>query len=138
MAASTNDGDEAISAINVTPFVDIVLVLLIILMVTSAQIVKAALEVELPRAASGADRVESALNVVLKRDGEIRLDGSRITREQLAQKVRSASRSNPKIRAVIAADKGVPYGDVVQMIDVVKGNGVRSFALDVERQAGGE
>jgi biopolymer transport protein ExbD len=137
MAASTNDNDEAISAINVTPFVDIVLVLLIILMVTSAQIVKAALEVELPRAASGADRVESTLNVVMRRDGEIRLDGNRITKEQLGLEVKSASRSNPKIRAVIQADKGVPYGDLVQIIDVVKANGVKSFALDVERQAGG-
>ena len=137
MAASTNDNDEAISAINVTPFVDIVLVLLIILMVTSAQIVKAALEVDLPRAASGSDRVDTTLNVVMKRDGEIHLDGSRITKEQLGLKVKSASRANPKVRAVIAADKGVPYGEVVQMIDVVKGNGVRSFALDVERPAGG-
>ena len=138
MAASTNDNDEAISAINVTPFVDIVLVLLIILMVTSAQIVKAALEVELPRAASGADRVESTLNVVVKKDGEIRLDGTRITKEQLGLKVKSASRGDPKIRAVIAADKGVPYGDLVLIIDVVKANGVKSFALDVERQAGGK
>ena len=69
--------------------------------------------------------------------GQMLVDEKLITKEQLALKVKSASRGNPKIRAVIAADKGVPYGEVVQMIDVVKGNGVKSFALDVERQAGG-
>lgn len=138
MAAATNDSEEAISAINVTPFVDIVLVLLIILMVTSSQIVKAALEVDLPKAASGGESVESTLNVVMTRDNKLMLDGSPVSKDQLATRVKRASRANKKLQAVIAADKGVPYGKVVQIIDVVKHNGVKSFALNVDRNAGDE
>ena len=76
MAAKNRDAEDVIADINVTPFVDVVLVLLIILMVTSAQIVRAALKVELPQAASGGETVESTLNIVLTKEGELYLDGS--------------------------------------------------------------
>jgi len=133
MAAATSDNDDAISAINVTPFVDIVLVLLIILMVTSTAIAKAALQVDLPKAASGGEQVASTVNVLIKKDGQLLLDGAGVSEAQLATKVKRASRGAPKLQAVIAADKGVPYGSVVHVIDLVKSNGVTSFALNIER-----
>lgn len=133
MAGSTGNDEDVISAINVTPFVDIVLVLLIILMVTSTHIVKASLKVDLPKAASGGDAVASTLNIVVTKDAEILLDGSSITKKALAERVRAEKKDNPKLQAVIAADKGVPYGEVVDVIDLVKLNGVKSFALNIER-----
>lgn len=133
MAGSVGPEDEAISAINVTPFVDIVLVLLIILMVTSQHIVRASMNVDLPKAASAGEAVESTLNVVITKDGELMLDGVEVDKEGLAAAVRRERQNNPKLQAVIAADKGVPYGRVVHVIDVVKTNGVTSFALNIER-----
>lgn len=133
-AARQNEPDEVISAINVTPFVDIVLVLLIILMVTSTQIVKAALKVELPQAASAGDAVESTLNLVLTRDGQLFLDGAPTTDDAIAAAIRAMKQANPKLQAVISADKGVVYGKVVHLIDLVKKNGVKSFALNIERE----
>lgn len=130
--AQGND-DEVISAINVTPFVDIVLVLLIIFMVTATDIVKASLKVDLPKAASAGAAVESTLNVIVLPDGTLMLDGNEISEDGLAQAVRTEKASNPKLQAVIAADKRVPYGDVVHVIDIVKTNGVTSFALNIER-----
>lgn len=132
MAPSGGD-DDVISAINVTPFVDVVLVLLIILMVTSTAIVKASMKVDLPKAASAGSAVESTLNVIVMPDGKLILDGAEIDEAQLAAKVRSEKASNEKVQAVIAADKRVPYGEVVHVIDVVKTNGVTSFALNIER-----
>jgi len=132
MAPSGGD-DEVISAINVTPFVDVVLVLLIILMVTSTAIVKASLKVDLPKAASAGAAVESTLNVIVMPDGKLLLDGNEIDEAQLAARVRSEKAANEKVQAVIAADKRVPYGEVVHVIDVVKTNGVTSFALNIER-----
>jgi len=129
------DEDEAISTINVTPFVDVVLVLLIVLMVTSTQIVRAQLMVDLPRAASGGDAVPSTLNVTLLADGQLLLDGSPSNREALARRVRAEKEDDPEVQAVIAADKGVPYGRVVEVIDLVKTNGVSRFALNIERAA---
>lgn len=125
--------DDIISAINITPFVDVVLVLLIILMVTSTAIVKASLKVDLPKAASAGASVDSTLNVVLTADGKIMLDGVEIEEATLAATVRRERAANDKVQAVIAADKSVPYGQVVHLIDVVKTNGVTSFALNIER-----
>jgi biopolymer transport protein ExbD len=138
MAASAGNDEDTISAINVTPFVDIVLVLLVILMVTSSQIVKAALRVDLPKAASAGAPVETTLNVMLTREGEILLDGQSLSSAQLASRVKAAARANPKLQAVVAADKGVPYGKVMAVLDVVKGNGAKSFALNVDRSGAGE
>ena len=131
--APSGDEDEVISAINVTPFVDVVLVLLIILMVTSTAIVKASLKVDLPKAASAGSMVESTLNVVVMPDGKLLLDGNQIDEATLAATVRKERAANEKVQAVIAADKRVPYGEVVHVIDVVKTNGVTSFALNIER-----
>src|SRR5947209_19222309 len=71
--ASQDDGP--IASINIIPFVDIVLVLLVIFIVTSAAIVRASLKVDLPRAAAGGAKAVSPLNVVLERDGPLALDG---------------------------------------------------------------
>lgn len=133
MAGGLSSDEDTISAINVTPFVDIVLVLLIILMVTSQHIVKASMKVDLPKAASGGEAVDSTLNVVITKDGELLLDGNPVTKDQLASAVVAGKAASPKLQAVIAADKGVPYGRVVHVIDVVKTNGVTSFALNIER-----
>jgi len=134
-AARKTDG-EVMSAINVTPFVDIVLVLLIILMVTSVQIIKASLEVDLPRAASGGAAVESTLNIVVDKDGSWKIDGKPITKEALQARVVREVAANPKIQAVIAGDRQVQYESIVDAIDLVKLNGVKKFALNIQRKLG--
>ncbi len=127
------EDEGPISDINIIPFVDIVLVLLIIFMVTSTTIVKAALKVDLPQAASAGESVQTTLNIVFTPEGELFLDGSEVTRSELAGAVSDAAARNPKTQAVISADKTNPYGDVVGLIDLVKQNGVQTFALNIER-----
>jgi biopolymer transport protein ExbD len=136
MAGQTNNGeDEGLLAnINIIPFVDIVLVLLIIFMLTSIAIVRASMVVNLPKAATGGARVESTVNIVCNKNGSLMLNGASSTIEQIGSFVKRESAANPKLQAVIAADKGVEYGKVVDLIDLVKRNGVSAFALDVERQ----
>lgn len=136
MAAAQNGNgeDEGLLAnINIIPFVDIVLVLLIIFMLTSIAIVRASMVVNLPKAATGGARVESTVNVVCNKDGSLMLNGAPSTSEEIGKFVKTQSAGNPKLQAVIAADKGVEYGKVVDLIDLVKRNGVSAFALDVER-----
>ena len=130
----TAEDDGLISSINIIPFVDIVLVLLVIFMLTSATIIRASLKVELPKAASAGSRVESTLNLVYSKDEKLAIDGQPVTsmRDAGAIVARQA-RANPKTQAVIAADKSVAYGRVVELIDLVKANGITTFALDVER-----
>jgi biopolymer transport protein ExbD len=135
-AAQNGNGDEEgpLASINIIPFVDIVLVLLIIFMLTSIAIVRASMVVNLPKAATGGARVESTVNIVCNKDGTLMLNGARSTVEDIGRFVKRESSANPKLQAVIAADKGVEYGHVVDLIDLVKRNGVTAFALDVERE----
>ena len=137
MAAVQNGNGEdegPLASINIIPFVDIVLVLLIIFMLTSIAIVRASMVVNLPKAATGGARVESTVNIVCNKDGSLLLNGAKTTVEEISTFVKRESSTNPKLQAVIAADKGVEYGHVVDLIDLVKRNGVSAFALDVERQ----
>ena len=129
------DDDDLLASINIIPFVDIVLVVLTIFMLTSAVIVKASLEVELPRAASAGSAVATTLNLVLTRSGELLVNGEARSPEQAARIVRDTAAANPRTQAVISADRGAAYGRVVEVIDLVKLHGVTTFALDVERGA---
>src|SRR5512132_2150222 len=99
-------GDEdLISGINVTPLVDIVLVLLIIFMVTATYIVREAIEVDLPRAAHAGEAVGTTLAVVLTKEGAIYLDGVRRSEAELAQRTREAVAKDRDTRAIISADR---------------------------------
>jgi len=130
----TEEDEGLLASVNIIPFVDIVLVLLVIFMLTSATIVRASLKVELPKAASGGGKVETTINLMVNRANELFLNGEKISSLATAAGVISAeARKNPKLQAVITADKGVEYGKVVELIDVVKQNGVGAFALDIER-----
>ena len=131
--------DEGIlSSINVIPFVDIVLVLLVIFMLTSAAIMRASLKVELPRAATAGSKVDSTINLTYTAKGELELNGEPVTRAAAARYVQQQAKADPKTRAVISADRGVDYGKVIEVIDLVKLNGITSFALDVERAVPGQ
>jgi len=136
MAAQIQEADEddLVAAINIVPFVDVVLVLLVIFMLTSSTIVRASLRVDLPRAASAGGRVESTVNLTITRDGALLLNGQPVASPSSAgELIRREAQASRSLQAVIAADKGVAYGKVVELIDLVKSNGVAAFALDVER-----
>jgi biopolymer transport protein ExbD len=126
--------DDVIAEINIVPFVDIVLVLLITFMLTSSAIVRASIPVELPSAASADSVANSSLNVVLDRSGGLFLDGKPTTPRGLAEHVARASWKDERLQAVISADRGIEYGRVVQVIDIVKSNGIKAFALNIQRE----
>jgi biopolymer transport protein ExbD len=141
MAGGVNLGgedDEGISDINVTPLVDIMLVLLIVFMVTATYIVKPAIEVELPKAASGGETVEQTLSIVVSSDGELFLNGEPTTLEAIGARCREVSKTTPDAQAIIAADAKTMHGNVVRIIDTVKTNGVKSFAINIDKRAKGE
>jgi biopolymer transport protein ExbD len=137
MAASLGgqEGEEEITGINVTPFVDIVLVLLIIFMVTANFIVRETMEVDLPRAANAQETVQGLLNVVMDRAGKLYVDGTETDEAGLRTRVVAAVREDPQTRAIVSADQSLPYGRIMHLIDVVKGEGISKFALNIEKEA---
>jgi len=127
--------DDLITGINVTPLVDIVLVLLIIFMVTASYIVRASIEVELPRAAHGGEAAGTTLAVVITREGEVFLDGVRRSEAELRERARAAVAAGADTRAVVSADRAALHGSVVRVIDLLKGEGVVRFAIHIEKEA---
>ncbi|MFL5320817.1 MAG: ExbD/TolR family protein [Myxococcaceae bacterium] len=133
MASQQNDTDDEIVAINVTPLVDITLVLLIIFMVTANFIVKDTVEADLPRAANGGETVQALINVVVDKDGKTFFDGAEVNDQQLVEKVAEAVKKDPETRAIIGADKAQSYGRVMYVVDLIKGQGVSKLAFNVEK-----
>ena len=131
---SSGAEDDLISGINVTPFVDIVLVLLVVFMVTATEMVKAQIGVDLPKAASGASEIKTTLTFKVTKEGTFLMEGSPATLDAIGRRIKSTKRTDPDLRAVIAADKEVEYGSVIELIDTVKLNGIEKFALNIQRK----
>jgi biopolymer transport protein ExbD len=127
-----DDSGRMITEINVTPLVDITLVLLIIFMVTTTYIVNPSIKVDLPKAMSGTDQTRTTLALTLTKDGQLYLNGDRSDEAQVAKQIAAELPKNPDLQAIIAADKVVPHGSVVHIIDFVKRAGVRKFAINVD------
>jgi biopolymer transport protein ExbD len=126
--------NEAISDINVVPLVDIILVVLIIFMVTAPMIMKPTINVNLPKAASGDQTAPSKLNIALTADGRINLNGTFADEAAVRERAQDEVAKNPDVQAVISADKDVPHGKVVGLLDVVKTAGVKKFAISIEKK----
>ena len=124
-----------ITDINVTPLVDIMLVLLIIFMLTANLIAKQAIEVELPRASQSTSLPPTTLAITLTRDGALYLNGKATTPADLRAAVTAAVAKDPKTQAIVTGDKAVSHGRVVWVLDVVKSLGVSSFAIQIDPTA---
>jgi biopolymer transport protein TolR len=124
-----------IAEINVTPLVDIMLVLLIIFMLTANLIAKQAIEVELPRASQSTTLNPTTLAVTLTREGALYLNGKSTTPAGLRAQVAAAVARDPKTQAIISGDKAVSHGRVVWVLDVVKSLGITSFAIQIDPTA---
>ena len=137
MAASSTstDDEEMISGINVTPLVDITLVLLIIFMVTTSYIVRQSIDVNLPRAANGGETVGQTMMVVVHADGSLYIDGAPMDEAQLRERARAAKAKDPDAKAMIAADTNARHGAVIHVIDVLKGAGINKFGLNIDKEA---
>ena len=133
MGANFGGDDELIANINITPFVDIILVVLIIFMVTATTIANSAIKVNLPDAATGEATENISLGLTLTTDGTLLLDGEPITTTQLNEAIVKAKRESDEVIALIAADRDVSHGRVVWLIDLVKTHGVARFALNIDR-----
>jgi biopolymer transport protein ExbD len=129
--ARSDDDDGLISGINVTPLVDVMLVLLVIFMVTAKIIVQQGMPMDLPKSASG-EAMQSIFSVDLSADGRARVDTKAVNDDEgilpLARQARSESKD---IRAVIRADKKVEHGRVIHVLDLLRQAGIAKIAFAV-------
>ena len=131
MASAAANDDEMITGINVTPLVDITLVLLVILMVTASYVVSRAIPLELPKGATG-ESTPTTLAVSIDKDGKTFLDAVAIDEPTLRARIKQAHDGDAETRAVIAADGRVAHARVIHVIDLLRRENVTKFAINVD------
>lgn len=139
MAGMLDDDQDEITGINVTPLVDVMLVLLIIFMVTANYVSSSSIGLKLPEAETGKAAVQDKkIELMIDANSNIYVDGEKFTKELVAAAIvkRKEKRGSKDVQALITADVKTPHGEVVKLIDVVRKNGISEFALNVEVPAG--
>jgi biopolymer transport protein ExbD len=135
-AASMSRGNRrgTIVGINVTPMVDVVLVLLVIMMVSATYIVSQSLKVELPKSQSSDEAVPTVSQVTIAKDGTYQFNQKPVGEKELVEQLRASKAANPEVNLVITADTAAQHGMVVHVIDLSKQEGITKFAINIQRE----
>lgn len=131
MAGQLNNDDELLTAINVTPLVDVTLVLLVILMITASYVASKSIPMSLPRSATG-EATATTLTVSVDSEGHTFLDAEPIDEDHLRARFREAHERSDDTQAVIAADSKTDHGQVVRVIDLLRREQIVNFAINVQ------
>jgi biopolymer transport protein TolR len=120
---------NVLSEINVTPFVDVMLVLLVIFMVT-APLLQQGIDVNLPRAKGRDLPPEERITLTIKKHGVIYMNENPVTITEMGNKLKAVSKLNPNV--FLKADKDVPYGFVVEVMGEIKEAGIEKLGMVTE------
>jgi biopolymer transport protein ExbD len=123
-----------VSGINVTPLVDVCLVLLIILMVSSTYIVAQSLKIQLPKSHSTDGTADKPATVTLLKTGGLRWNDHDANEDEVARELKKAADADPETSLVVSADKEVQHGRVVHILDLAKLAGITKFAINVQAE----
>ena len=129
-----NEEQGIVSGINVTPLVDITLVLLIIFMVTATFVSERAMEVNLPKSATKENSPSPAITVTLGRDGVLKLMKKEVSIEELKSMLANEVRTYPDEKVLLKAEKDLAYYKVAEVLEAIKLAGIRKVTLAMERK----
>ena len=130
MAMSSQKNEDSLMAeLNVTPLVDVMLVLLVIFIVTAPLIVPQSMKVNLPKTQAVAQQ-DNAKNsqLILEANGQVTFEGQQISDKDLGQLLKDKS-STPQFQLQVSADKAVPYGRVAEIMAIAQANGVTKMSF---------
>jgi biopolymer transport protein ExbD len=131
MAKHKSDGD-GIYDINIVPFVDIVLVLLVITMLMAPSLYQSSVRIELPESFQATSSEKITFRISLNKEGEIYMDARKITAGEIPALYEKARGIDPEVDAVVNADKSVSHGQVMEVVDSLRQAGMRNIALGVQ------
>jgi biopolymer transport protein ExbD len=131
---ASDDGGGEITGINVTPLVDVTLVILIIFMATAPMIARRAMKLDLPKAANHEKAATDALPIAFDAARRLTLSGKTVSLDQLKRALTLAVGANGNQAVTVAADRSLPYGDVAELLDSIRAAGVRKVGLEVVRK----
>ncbi|WP_413853633.1 ExbD/TolR family protein [Candidatus Ruminimicrobium bovinum] len=127
--------NKIVSDINITPFTDVVLVLLIIFMITTPMLSNNEIKINLPKAEVTENAKSKNIEITADKDGFIYIDNKQVHMAYLEEAIFKLTRSNPDKAVVIKGDKNVQYDLIIQIIDKAKKTGVTKFALAVDTKS---
>jgi biopolymer transport protein ExbD len=133
MGSIQNEDNDEIGNINITPMVDIILVLLVIFMVTANFLKKESVNINLPKVAAADPNVAESVQIAITRDGKVLLEGNEINNEKLLNTLEKKSKLRPNMRVTLSADDKLPYGLIANVMGLIRKAGVTKIALSVKR-----
>ena len=122
---------QLMAEINITPFTDVVLVLLIIFMIATPFIYQSSMKVQLPQATKSAETSRDVI-ITINAEGEVFFNDARIDLYALKDKLKAMVQNNPDLSVIINGDKNVRYDAVIQVMDVLTQSGVKNPGLGIE------
>jgi biopolymer transport protein ExbD len=135
MKKTTKRG-RVMAEINITPFTDVVLVLLIIFMIATPVLLQPGIKVELPKAKAAESNTDKNLTIIVGTNGEVYLDDQRTELGNLRYEIATRLADKPGMSVIVKGDKAVAYEWIVKVIDAAKQSGAKKFALGVELKDG--
>ncbi len=133
MAMQSGSGEEEIGNINITPMVDIILVLLVIFMVTANFLKKESININLPKVGAADPNVAQSVQVALTKDGKILLEGQEVNEQKLSATLTRDSKYRPNMRVTLSADERLTYGTIAKLMGIIRKSGVSRIALSVKK-----
>lgn len=133
MAMQSNNEENEIGNINITPMVDIMLVLLVIFMVTANFLKKESVNINLPKVSASDPNVAQSVQVAVMKDGKIMLEGSPSDETRLTSSLARSVKLRPNMRVTLSADERLAYGDIAEVMGLIRKSGVARIALSVKR-----
>lgn len=124
--------EEPITELNIVPFVDVILVLLIIFMATAPIIHQRAVNVNVPKMAHSERKARETLKISVNEKKEIFLGQEKISMDELREQLPVMVRADPLLHIAILADQNLPYKEVIEVLDIVRGAGAKKVALEVK------
>jgi biopolymer transport protein ExbD len=126
-----------VAEINITPFTDVILVLLIIFMITTPLLIQSSIKVNLPKAGSAKSAGSSdQVNITVTEKSLMYLDGTLVTKRELKEKISEMYKRNPAIKVMLFSDKSARFVDIVAALDVLNAVGVRDLNIAAKTGSG--
>lgn len=127
--------NAVIAEINITPFTDVVLVLLIIFMITTPMFLQPGIKVNLPRTQTQENMEDTNIEVIIPKSGQVIINGTQIHESNLESAIKNAIAKYPNKAIIIKGDKDVRYDYIVRFMDIARKSGAQRFALAADAQS---
>ena len=128
-----NGDDDEIGYINITPMVDVLLVLLVIFMVTANFLKKESVNINLPKVNASDPNVQQSVQIAITKDGKLMMEDTEVDEEKMVMSLARESKYRPNMRVTLSADERLAYGSIARVMGLIRQSGVTRIALSVKR-----